>query len=125
MPSPCASPGGTLATVASTGAVGIGSREILEFRIHGTEGCATIDLVSGAGTLEFHDGTIEAIPAPPADQIYPLYAPAQSLVSLLRGEGENLAPGALGAMVVGFVEAAYQSARDNRPAALPPLDEAS
>ena len=46
-------------------------------------------------------------------------------MSLLRGEGENLAPGALGAMVVGFVEAAYQSARDNVPTALPPLDEAS
>jgi len=110
--------------VAGEGQGGIGSREILEFRIHGTEGSATIDLVSGAGTLEFHDGAIEAIPNPPADQIYPLYAPAKSLVSLLRGEGENLAPGALGAMVVGFVEAAYQSARDNVPTALPPLDEA-
>jgi predicted dehydrogenase len=112
--------GGVLGTISSTGGVGIGSREILEYRIHGTEGCALLDLVSGAGTLEFHDGTVEPIPSAPPDQIYPLYAPAQRLVELLRGAGENLAPGALGAMAVGFVEAAYRSARENAPVAIPP-----
>lgn len=114
--------GGALATIASTGAVGIGSREILEYRVHGTEGCALIDLCSGAGSLEFHDGRVETIPAAAADQVYPLYAPARGLVDLLRGGEDNLAPGALGAMVVGFVEAAYRSARENAPVAIPPLD---
>jgi hypothetical protein len=42
-------------------------------------------------------------------------------VDLLRGTGENIAPGALGAMVVGFVEAAYRSARKNAPIAIPPI----
>jgi hypothetical protein len=37
-----------------------------------------------------------------------------------QGTGENLAPGALGAMVVGFVEAAYRSALENAPVAIPP-----
>ena len=107
--------GGALGTLASTGNVGSAGRELLEYRIYGTDGAVVADFVGGTAYIQDGDGAIERLPDAAGDEIYPLYRPAQHLGALVRGEEENQAPGALGALVVSFLDAAYRSAARSAP----------
>ena len=112
--------GGALGTLASTGNVGPAGRELLEYRIYGTNGAVVADFIGGTAYIQDGDGVIERLPDAAGDEIYPLYRPAQHLGALVRGEEENQAPGALGALVVSFLDAAYRSAALSAPVGVAP-----
>ena len=69
------------------------------------------------GRLEAHynDGTSEQFEDLSEDELYPAHLPSRTLADLALGEGENRAPGELGARVVEFLEAGYRSAATGSP----------
>lgn len=104
-------PGRTLVTMASTGVIPPGLPEQREVRYYGDDGVLLHDLTTGAVRAMHADGRcIEVAPAAAAD-VYPTGAPSACLVRLTLegGDGENPAPGELGAAVVACTSAAYES----------------
>jgi predicted dehydrogenase len=81
-----------------------------EFRYYCSRGFVLQDLA--AGRLEIHPDDGETVVAPelPPAELYPAGAPVRRLIDLVLGEGDNPAPGNLGAHVVDVVDAAYRSA---------------
>ena len=105
---------GAIGTMAATGSIKPGQGERLELRYYGSEGYVLQQPLTGTLTVQCDGSRPELVETPP-DDIYPAHATARCLVDLVRGEGENSAPAEPAAATVEFLEAAYQSARENRP----------
>jgi predicted dehydrogenase len=88
-------------------------------RYYGTDGMVEHDLVRAEATLYRKDGTHLTVAPEPHEAPYPRWVPVQAFADLLCGRGPNLAPGADAAAAVALIEAAYQSARANRPVPVP------
>lgn len=106
---------GALGTIASTGSVRPGQPQQQALWYYGSEGLMVQNF--GAGHLEahFNDGSMQTPEDLAPGELYPADAPARCLVDLIRGEGENLAPGEPAAYTVEFLEAAYRSAAKGVP----------
>ena len=100
---------GALVALASTGATMLSERNY-EIRIYGTEGMLFMELWKG--TMVFHDraGHVSQYPTLTPEEVYPQYAPAENLIDLVRGCGENGSPATLGLTAMRIIEAAYRSA---------------
>lgn len=111
---------GGLGTMASSGQIHPGQREVEHIVYHGSEGVLFQDLSHGTLHGSFSDGSEVVVDAPAESDLYPAEATARCLVDLLAGvEGaENRAPGAPAAATVEFLEAAYQSAASGMPVKL-------
>jgi predicted dehydrogenase len=105
---------GGLGTMASTGQIHPGQREVEHVIYHGTEGVLVQDLTAGTLDVSYADGTNESVTS--ADT-YPATATARCLVDLIAGTdgAENRGPARPAAATVEFLEAAYQSARSGQP----------
>lgn len=105
--------GGTLVSLASTGATMLSERHY-EVRVYGTKGMLLLDL--WRGKLEFHDLRchVKKYPDIPEDGIYPMFAPAENLVDSIAGIAPNGSPATLGLYSMKIIDAACRSARTNR-----------
>lgn len=106
--------GGAVGSIASVGSIHPQQPEQLELRLYGSEGAILADLVAGTATVYGARGNIERLPDLSREDVYPSHAPARHLADLVLGKTENLAPGALGALTVAFLDAAYRAAADGR-----------
>lgn len=102
--------GGTLVSIASTGATMLSERNY-EVRIYGTEGMLFMEL--WAGTMQLHPsrGKVRDYPRLLDESIYPLYAPTENLVDAILGIAPNLSPAILGCKAMKLIEGACESAR--------------
>lgn len=80
----------------------------------GSKGLVRQDMINGKLSGHLHDGTSVEFTDLEADDIYPAHLPSRALVDLVLEDGENLAPGHVGAMAVEFLEAGYISAETGR-----------
>ena len=108
--------GGAIGTMSSTGSLRPRQPQQQELRYYGTEGFLLQEIWAGKLELHRNDGTVEVVPPLGADEVYPAGAPSAGLVDLVLGRGENLAPPEPGAAATEFLELAYLSAREGRPA---------
>lgn len=106
--------GGAIGSLGSTGSVLAGQEEMLEYRIFGDRGHIVFDVNEGTATLYGADGEITPFAAPPAEERYPDWAPADNLVDIALGRGANGSPASLGVLTVEFVDAMYRAARQGR-----------
>lgn len=117
--------GGCIGTIGSTGSTARTQRELLEYRLYGTEGHILLDLAASELGLFRADGFTEHNPVGRAagarsyTEAYPEDAPVNNLVDIIMGRDGNRSPPQLGAAVVGLLEAAYTSARTGVRQAVP------
>jgi predicted dehydrogenase len=104
---------GQLATLASAGNVIPRHAELLEYRFLGSAGYVLLDVGSGTGAIYDESGVERLRPLAQPDQ-YPLRAPANNLVALVRGTPGNCASGTLGAKVVEVLDAIRRSQAERR-----------
>ena len=102
---------GTLVSLASTGATMLSERNF-EIRVYGTEGMILMELWKGQ--FEFHDSQSRVVRYPPlaAADVYPMFAPAENLVDVVRGVSSNRSPGELGLFATEVAQAAIESCAD-------------
>ena len=105
---------GAIGSLGSTGSVLPGLEEMLEYRIFGARGHIVFDVNDGAAAIYGPDGAVEHLPAPPVEERYPDWAPADNLVDVVLGSGVNGSPASLGVLTVEFVDATYRAARGSR-----------
>ncbi len=103
---------GAVGVMGSTGGLRPRQSPIQANTYFGTNGFMEQDLTGGRLRVHYHDGTSQAFSDLAEDELYPQHAPSRALVDLINGVGENRAPGTVGARVVEFLEAGYQSSRD-------------
>jgi predicted dehydrogenase len=101
-------------TVGSAGTLRPKQPWQLDFRYYGSEGFVLHDTFGGQLVVHFNDGSSRVYPPLDPHEISPPSAPARCLVDLSLGEGENHAPGDVGARAVEFIEAAYRSVAERR-----------
>jgi predicted dehydrogenase len=108
--------GGTLGSLASTGAIDArqSGNQQLEYRLYGSEGYALLDAMAGTCTLYRNDGSVEALPVTPSDQLYPKERTSRHLVDILLDGVPNQSPAEIGVRTVELLEAAYRSAAERR-----------
>jgi predicted dehydrogenase len=107
---------GAVGAMGATGSVMPEQPQNQEYIYYGSEGFLRQDVINGKLDYHLNDGTSVTLPDASEDEIYPQHLPARRLADLVLGEGENLAPGAIGAYTVEFLEAAYRSAESGQPA---------
>ena len=106
---------GASGTMASTGAMRPNQSLDQAILYTGSGGFVRQDLARGRLEAQYNDGMSEEFPDLSEDELYPAHLPSRTLADLALGEGENRAPGELGARVVEFLEAGYRSAASGRP----------
>jgi predicted dehydrogenase len=116
---------GAVGSLGSTGSVLLGQDEMLEYRIFGTNGHIVFDVNDGYAAIFGPDGELERLPAVPAEERYPDWAPTDNIVDLALGRGTNGSPASIGVLAVEFVDAIYRSAAERRTAALIEPDPAA
>src|SRR5579871_1843447 len=100
---------GALATVGSTGNIGVGDSGIVEVHLHGSKGRLLVDSISGLMFMRLHNGKQEKIE--PKSPVYPGEIPAQKFVEMILDGGPNYFPGRdIGLYTVELLDAAYRSA---------------
>ena len=108
---------GTLVSLASNGAA-TAAKMHYELRVHGTGGVLEQELWKGTLSVDGEGGLTDYEPLA-AEDTYPIGAPSENLIDLVRGAAENLSPGRHGAFGAVVSEAAVESARTGRPVSLP------
>jgi len=100
---------GTLVAVASTGATMLTDRNF-EVRLYGSQGMLFMELWKGK--MEAHDsqGNVKRLPNLAEAEIYPMSAPTNNLVDVVRGDAPNGSPAELGLSAMRMIEAACRSA---------------
>lgn len=101
---------GAMGTMASTGAMRPHQRLDQGFVYTGSNGVLRQDMAGGRLEAQYNDGTAAEFTDLGEEERYPSHLPARGLVDVILGEGENRAPGAVGARVVEFLDAGYRSA---------------
>lgn len=112
--------GGTLATIASTGATPLCERNY-EVRVFGTKAILQLELWRGTMTLiDFNEKRTE-YPNLAECEIYPAEAPALNFIDSILGKASNISPGELGLAAMEVIEAACASARTNQTQMIRPV----
>jgi len=109
---------GALGSLGSTGSVLPGQNELLEYRLFGSDGHILFDVNEGLASIHGPGGSVEGLPAPPMEERYPDWAPADNLVEVILDRAPNGSPPWVGVLAVEFVDAMYRSAREGRTVAL-------
>jgi L-rhamnose mutarotase len=105
---------GAVGALSSTGSMTMRHPEILEYRIFGRDGHVLFDVNEGTASIHLADGGVERLPQLTPERRYPESAPADNLVDLVLGRGENGSPAEIGVASVELVDAMYRSARLGR-----------
>jgi predicted dehydrogenase len=101
---------GAIGSLSGAASVPEGGRARLRICVSGSDGVLDLDLDLDRCRLEYNDGAIETIPAPPGGWHYSCEGPVNRLVDLAQGRGENLSPPEIGARAVELIAAILQSA---------------
>lgn len=113
--------GGGSLSLSATGTMPQGHPPRNRLEYYGTKGFLVHDLAAATATVAFPDEPVETFSLEPAEETYPLQAPARHFVDLINGAAvENLAPGESAARAVELLDAAYRSAADGRVAHVEP-----
>src|SRR5258708_314949 len=100
---------GALATVGSTGNIGVGDSGIVEVHLHGSKRQLLVDAISRLLVIRLHNGEQERIE--PRSPQYPGAIPAQKFVEMILDGAPNYFPGHdIGLYTVELLDAAYRSA---------------
>lgn len=102
---------GAVGVMGSTGGVSPRQPQIQGLVYFGTEGFLRQDLINGRLSAHYSDGASEVFEDLAEHEVYPAEQPSRSLADLINGNGDNRAPGELGARVVEFLEAGYRSSQ--------------
>ena len=102
--------GGAVGTIASTGDRPSGHEDLLEIQVGGTDGMVSFDVMGGRATVFGPDGRRDELEPLPLGERYPHRAPADNLVDVVLGRGENRSPAEIGCLTVEFLDAMYRSA---------------
>lgn len=108
---------GAVGTLASTGGVAaaLAGRQRLDYRIFGSEGYASLDVLDGECVLHLNTGETQRLEPVPPELRYPQEATTRHLVDLLLGATQtNISPADIGVQTVELLEAAYRSAQEGR-----------
>jgi predicted dehydrogenase len=97
-------------TLGSTGNVGVGDGGILDVQVYCENGRLALEEIGSTLYVRYHDGREERLGPLPPEQRYPSHAPANNLVDVCLGRGENGSPAEVGVRVVELLDAAYRSA---------------
>lgn len=100
-------PVGVLGTTAN---IGVGDGGHLEVQVYCEHGRIVLEEIQSTLYVRKHDGTEMRYGPLPAEQRYPMFAPANNLVDVILGRGENGSPAEPGVRVVELLDAAYRSA---------------
>jgi predicted dehydrogenase len=101
--------GGATGTVASTGSIPMGHPEALEYRLFGTDGYVSFDVMQGRAAFHGAAGAVDELPELPLEDRYPHWAPSANLVDVVLGRGANESPAEIGQLTVEFLDAMYRS----------------
>jgi predicted dehydrogenase len=104
---------GAVVSLASTGATMLSDRHY-EVRVYGTRGMLLLELWKGKMELHDQECNVKHYSDIPEADIYPMFAPPHNLVDTVSGQAPNGSPATLGAYAMKIVDAACQSARENR-----------
>lgn len=105
---------GTLASTGNIPAAHSGNQKF-EYRIFGTEGYATLEVLDGTCTIYTNAGNVQRLDPTPPERRYPQEATSRHLVDLLLGRTTtNISPADVGVKTVELLEAAYRSASEGR-----------
>ena len=96
--------------LGSTANIGLGDSGHLEVQIYCEQGRIVLEEIQSTLYVRKHDGAEQRFGPLPADQRYPMHAPANNLVDIILGRGENGSPAETGVRVVELLDAAYRSA---------------
>jgi predicted dehydrogenase len=102
--------GGVVGTVSSTGGRPSGHDDLLHLHVSGTDGLAVYEVMEGRATIYLPDGGKEELAPVTTDQRYPHWGPANNLVDVVLGRGENGSSVEIGCVTVEFLDAMYRSA---------------
>lgn len=105
---------GATGTMASTGAMRPHQRLDQGFVYTGSKGVLRQNIAGGRLEAQYNDGTADEFMDLSEEDRYPAHLPTRGLVDVILGEGENRAPGEVGARVVEFLDAGYRSAASGR-----------
>jgi predicted dehydrogenase len=101
---------GALGSISSTGGRPSGHDDLLHLHLCGTDGIATFEVMEGQVSLYLQDGVRQELEPLPYAERYPHWAPANNLVDVVLGRGENGSQAELGCVVVEFLDGLYRSA---------------
>jgi predicted dehydrogenase len=107
---------GTLVTISSNGTATERTMHF-EVRVHGTGGILEQDLWRGNLRREVRGGDLTEYDALPADEVYPIGAPARNLIDAVLGTAEPRSPIRHGAFASRVAEASIESSASGRPVA--------
>jgi len=108
---------GAAGEFSSTGNIPPGDPGQHTLWVYGSEGYLILDLMAGTLVIRKKSGTVETPDPVPEDERYPRFAPANNFVDVILRGAENLAPGSIGRVTVGFLDAMYRSAAQGGTAA--------
>jgi predicted dehydrogenase len=114
---------GAIGSLGSTGSVLPGQDEILEYRIFGERGHVAFDVNEGSAAIHGDGGSVDRLAAPPVEERYPDWAPADNLVDVVLKRAQNGSPASLGVLTVEFIDAMYRAAREGRTVRLGRLEK--
>jgi len=100
--------GGATGTVGSTGSVLPNHEEIVRYEIFGRDGHVVFDVNRGVAEIYDADG-VETLAEITLEERIPNHAPADNLVELAQGRGENGSPPEIGLGAVEIVALMYES----------------
>jgi predicted dehydrogenase len=96
--------------LGSTANIGVGDGGHLEVQVYCEQGRIVLEEIQSTLYVRKHDGTEMRFGPLPAEQRYPMFAPANNLVDVILGRGKNEGPADVGVRVVELLDAAYRSA---------------
>lgn len=102
--------GGAIGTISSTGDRPAGHDDLLDLQIGGTDGMVAFDVLAGRATVSRPHGRRDELEPLPVAERYPHWGPANNLVDVVLGRGENQSPAEIGCLTVEFLDAMYRSA---------------
>lgn len=104
---------GALGSLGGVGNLGGGGGRKQDLQIYCEHGSIDIDVTTGSCTIYRRDQAPEVVEPAISEQDYLRSAPADNLVELCLGRGQNESPATLGLLAVELLDAAYRSAQQN------------
>ena len=104
---------GATGTLSSTGQIPTSDRGQHCLWVYGSGGYLILDVIEGTLVIKTAEGGTESPPPLLPDACYPRFAPANNFIDVVLKCAENHAPGEMGHATVGFLEAVYQSAKND------------
>ena len=104
---------GALGSIGGVGNLGGGNGRKQDLQIYCEHGSIDIDVTTGACTIYRRDQAPEVVEPVVGENGYLRSAPADNLVEIILGQGQNESPASLGLLAVELLDAGYRSAQQD------------